>query len=97
MRALLTIAVLLGLLGASAGVALWAWQEIGEVEMSAHGLAALALGAGLTFALGAGLMALVFFSNRRGFDDRAHRPDDTPARPSQPDARTSDPPRRPER
>jgi hypothetical protein len=96
-RALLTIAVLLGLLGASAGVALWAWQEIGEVEMSGHGVAALALGAVVTFALGAGLMALVFFSNRRGFDDRAHRPDDTPARPSQPDARTSDPPRRPER
>jgi hypothetical protein len=94
MRALLTIAVLLGLLGASAGVALWAWQEIGEVEMSGHGLAALALGAVVTFALGAGLMALVFFSNRRGFDDRAHRPDDQPAQPSQPDARTSDPPGR---
>jgi hypothetical protein len=97
MRALLTIAVLLGLLGASAGVALWAWQEIGEVEMSGHGVAALALGAVVTFALGAGLMALVFFSNRRGFDDRAHRPDDRPARPSQPDARTSDQPGRPER
>jgi hypothetical protein len=96
-RALLTIAVLLGLLGASAGVALWAWQEIGEVEMSGHGLAALALGAVVTFALGAGLMALVFFSNRRGFDDRAHRPDDPPARPSQPDARTSNRPERPER
>jgi hypothetical protein len=94
MRALLTIAVLLGLLGASAGVALWAWQEIGEVEMSGHGLAALALGAVVTFALGAGLMALVFFSNRRGFDDRAHRPDD---RPGQPDARKSDRPGRPER
>jgi hypothetical protein len=51
----------------------------------------------VTFALGAGLMALVFFSNRRGFDDRAHRPDDRPARPSQPDARTSDQPGRPER
>ena len=78
MKALLTIVVLLGLLGASAGVALWAWQQLGEVEMSAHGLAALALGAVLTFALGAGLMALVFFSNRRGYDERAHRPDDPP-------------------
>jgi len=81
MKALLTIAVLLGLLGASAGVAFWAWQELGEVEMSAHGLAALALGAVLTFALGAGLMALVFFSNRRGYDDRAHRPDADPPDP----------------
>jgi hypothetical protein len=78
MRALLTIAVLLGLLGASAGVAFWAWQELGEVEISRHGRIALALGAVLTFALGAGLMALVFFSNRRGYDEQAYRPDDLP-------------------
>jgi hypothetical protein len=91
MKGLLTIAVLLGLLGASAGVALWAWQELGEVEMSVHGLTALALGAVVTFALGAGLMALVFFSNRRGYDDRAHRPDD------QPHAEPPDPPGRPDR
>jgi hypothetical protein len=78
MKALLTIAVLLGLLGASAGVAIWAWQELGDVEMSLHGVIALTLGAVATFALGAGLMALVFFSNRRGYDDRAHRPDDPP-------------------
>jgi len=81
MKALLTIAVLLGLLGASAAVAFWAWQEIGEVEMSTHGFVALALGALLTFALGAGLMALVFFSSRRGYDEQAHRPDDRPPRP----------------
>ena len=55
MRALLTIAVLVGLLGASAGVAFWAWQELGEVEMSTHGLVALALGGVATFALGAGI------------------------------------------
>jgi hypothetical protein len=91
MKALLTIAVLLGLLGASAGVALWAWQELGEVEMSAHGLIALALGAVVTFALGAGLMALVFFSNRRGYDDRAHRQNDLPH------AEPPDPPGRPDR
>jgi hypothetical protein len=77
MRTVLTIAVLLGLLGASIGVALWAWQEIGDVEISTHGIVALTLGALVTFALGAGLMALVFFSNRRGYDERAHRPDDT--------------------
>jgi hypothetical protein len=81
MKALLTIVVLLGLLGASVGVALWAWQQLGDVEMSTHGLVALALGAVATFALGAGLMALVFFSNRRGYDERAHRPDDLPPGP----------------
>jgi hypothetical protein len=81
MRALLTIAVLLGLLGASAGVALWAWRELGDVQISTHGLIALALGAVLTFALGAGLMALVFFSSRRGYDDRAHHADNPPPPP----------------
>jgi hypothetical protein len=80
-RPALTVAVLVALLALSAGVAFWAWREIGEVEMSGHGLAALALGALLTFALGAGLMALVFFSSRRGYDDRAHQPDDPLPRP----------------
>jgi hypothetical protein len=94
MKALLTIAVLLGLFGASAGVALWAWQEIGEVEMSTHGLVALGLGAVVTFALGAGLMALVFFSNRRGYDERAHWQGDQPPRPRQPDAEPPEPPER---
>ena len=83
MKALLTIAVLLGLLGASAGVALWAWQELGDVEMSVHGLTALALGAAATVVLGAGLMALVFFSARRGYDERAYREDNPP--PGDPD------------
>ena len=75
MRGLLTVALLVGLLGATAGVMVWAWQEMGEVEISRHGLIALGLGALATFALGAGLMALVFFSSRRGYDDQAYRPD----------------------
>jgi hypothetical protein len=54
--------------------------------MSRHGLVALGLGAVATFALGAGLMALVFFSNRRGYDERAHRSDDLPP-PGQPPGR----------
>jgi hypothetical protein len=75
MRSTLTITLLLGLLAASAGVGLWAWQEIGEVEIGRHGLIALGLGVGASFALGAGLMALLFFSARRGYDDRAHEAD----------------------
>ncbi len=76
MRDLFTIAVLLALLAASVGVALWAWQQIGDVEISGHGLIALGLGAVVTVGLGAGLMALVFFSSRRGYDERAHHGDD---------------------
>jgi hypothetical protein len=78
-RSAFTIVVLIGLLGACAGVALWVWQEIGEVEIGVHGLIALGLGAGLTFLLGAGLMALMFFSARRGYDDRAHEAEQTHA------------------
>jgi hypothetical protein len=87
MRTLLTIVVLVGLLGATAGVMVWAWQEMGDVEISRHGLIALGLGALVTFALGAGLMALVFFSSRRGYDDQAYRPSDPPHRPDRANGR----------
>jgi hypothetical protein len=79
MRTAVTLAVLLGLLLVSLGVALWVWQDLGEVEIGVHGLIALGLGALFTFALGAGLMLLMFFSERRGYDDRAHEADRTHA------------------
>ena len=72
MRSALSVILLIALLAATAGVAFWAWSEIGEVEIGWHGLIALGLGAVLTFLLGAGLMALMFLSSRRGYDDRAH-------------------------
>lgn len=72
MRDKLTLFVLVTLLASTSAVAYWAWQEIGEVEISRHGLIALGLGAGFTFLLGAGLMALLFQSHRHGHDDRAH-------------------------
>ena len=70
---LVVILALLGFLAAAAGLSYWTWQELGEVEITGHGYAALALMAALTFAVGAGLMALVFFSARRGYDEEAHR------------------------
>ena len=73
MRSAITIVFLVGLLAATAGVTLWAWREIGEVDIGRHGLIALGLGAGLTFLVGAGLMALMFLSSRRGYDERAHQ------------------------
>ena len=42
----------------------------GPVEMGVHGWIAMALGVVLSMAVGIGLMALVFFSARRGYDDR---------------------------
>lgn len=76
MRGGLTVIVLVVLFAASTGVAYWVWQELGDVEISWHGWLALILGASATFLVGAGLMALVFFSSRRGYDDRVKRPDD---------------------
>ena len=73
MRSAITIVFLVGLLAVTAGVTLWAWREIGEVDIGRHGLIALGLGAGLTFLVGAGLMALMFLSSRRGYDERAHQ------------------------
>ena len=47
------------------------WAAIGDVDISAGGWIALVLGVLVTLALGVGLMALVFISNRRGYDDPA--------------------------
>lgn len=45
--------------------------------MSIHGWIALGLGTFLSLAVGGGLMALVFYSARKGYDDRIEldRPD----------------------
>ncbi len=57
--------------GAVVAVAL---SEIGDVQMSAAGWGAMLLGIVVTLGLGFGLMALVFISNRRGYDERGdHR------------------------
>lgn len=45
------------------------WAGLGDTGMSAAGWVALVLGVIVTMALGVGLMALVFISNRRGFDE----------------------------
>jgi hypothetical protein len=39
-------------------------------QMSIHGWVALGLGAVLSLLVGGGLMALVFYSARKGYDDR---------------------------
>ena len=45
------------------------WQVIGDTGIDLNGWIALILGVLLTLALGIGLMALIFISNRRGYDD----------------------------
>ena len=45
------------------------WSGIGDAGLSVGGWIAMALGILATLALGIGLMALVFISNRRGYDE----------------------------
>ena len=62
-------AVLLAVVAAIAGL----WADIGESEISLAGWVAMGLGITVTLALGIGLMALVFISSRRGYDDLDRR------------------------
>lgn len=65
-------ALVAGLLALSAmAVAIWVWISIGSVAMGAAGYIALIGGGLATLALGVGLMGLVFYSNRHGFDEAA--------------------------
>ncbi len=73
MRARSVIAGLLLGLALSAGAVAYAWWQL-EGVLSVHGWIALSLGVVLTVALAAGLMSLVFYSHRRGFDDEAGHP-----------------------
>ena len=64
--------VLLVLLVGAIAMAIQIWTGIGGGEgMSGQGIAALVIGAIGSLILGGGLMALVFFSARRGYDDAA--------------------------
>ena len=64
--------LLIVVLGAFLIVSIWfaaqSWVQV-DTQMSGHGWIALTLGVVLSFVLGAGLMALVFISSRRGYDD----------------------------
>ncbi len=45
------------------------WTGIGDSDISPAGWIAMGFGVIITLALGIGLMALVFISNRRGYDE----------------------------
>jgi hypothetical protein len=65
----LVVIVLTGMLLAAAGVAWWSWHQLEGVEISTNGMIALFLGITMTISLGVGLMWLVYYSNKRGYDD----------------------------
>ena len=61
--------VLLALLASAAVMAYGGWTSVGDVEMSASGYAAIAAGVILSLLVGCGLMALIFYSHRHGYDE----------------------------
>ena len=46
------------------------WLQMSDVQISNNGMIAIFVGSFFTILLGAGLMALTFFSSRNGFDDQ---------------------------
>jgi hypothetical protein len=77
-RALLIVVPLAIFLIAAVYASMRMWSIVGGgIGMTGNGVAALVLGGIGTLALGGGLMALVFFSARHGYDDAA----DLKARP----------------
>ena len=60
--------VLLAILGVTLWWAVHAWNAV-DVEMSVHGYVAMTLGIIFSLVVGCGLMALMFYSSRYGYDD----------------------------
>jgi hypothetical protein len=64
----IALAVLLGFFFVSLWYAVKVWSSMAGVHMSGWGWLFLVLGIVVTIALGAGLMALVFYSSRHDMD-----------------------------
>ncbi|MCP3402100.1 MULTISPECIES: hypothetical protein [unclassified Bradyrhizobium] len=70
----LLVAALLVMLGLAAFGIAWAWDAtngVDDVAMDEHGWIALGLGSFFSLLIGCGLMTLMFFSSRRGYDEAA--------------------------
>jgi hypothetical protein len=61
--------VLLALLVAASVFLYFGWTQGGGTDVPTSGYAAMALGMILSLAVGFGLMALVFYSSRKGYDE----------------------------
>jgi hypothetical protein len=70
MRAILLVSVpLLALLVLSVWFAGVAWEHIGGEPIPVYGYVAIVGGVFVSLFVGGGLMALVFYSSRHGYDD----------------------------
>jgi hypothetical protein len=81
MRKLLIIVPLVALLVAAIWFAIDQWIEVQVADIPAWGFAAMGFGVLFSLAIGIGLMALVFYSSRHGYDEAAggeRPPEDQP-------------------
>jgi hypothetical protein len=69
MQTALVIVLLLAILAGAVFVGHHGWVSAGDVAMPAWGWLMLGLGIFFTLLVGGGLMALVFYSSRAGFDE----------------------------
>jgi hypothetical protein len=69
MKKAAVILPLLAFLAASVWFAYYVWASDAGPPMPASGYAAMALGVLFSLVVGIGLMALVFYSNRHGYDE----------------------------
>ena len=65
----IVLAILAVLLIGTGFLAMSTWNATAGVEMSMHGWIALGLGTFFSLVVGCGLMALVFYSSRYGYDE----------------------------
>jgi hypothetical protein len=65
----IVIAILLAILVGAVWLGYEGWTMNQDVQMSKHGYIAMALGTFFALLIGIGLMALVFYSSRAGYDE----------------------------
>ena len=70
-QAIILTAVLAPLLVATVIYSVRIWGELDDTSMSSAGYVALGIGVVAAMAVGAGLMGLVFYSSRHGYDEGA--------------------------
>jgi hypothetical protein len=68
---ILLLTALMALLAGSLWYAVGVWTELESADLPLEILLAMAGGILFSLLVGVGLMALVFYSSRRGYDDRA--------------------------
>ena len=73
----LIVIALMALLGASIYYAYGIWTTLGAADMPDWIYGAMFGGVAFSLLVGGGLMGLVFYSNRAGYDDRASRNDNS--------------------